>query len=72
MKKNTFWQNVLNRVPVVFFRILDSKSLGVIFGDFIFQNMGFSHGISMPSPALRAQGEELIITFAIWYSFDWW
>lgn len=46
---------------LLYFKV--SKISGFISWDFIFQDMGFSHGIGMPSPALRAQGEELIITF---------
>lgn len=46
---------------LLYFKV--SKISGFISWDFIFQDMGFSHGIGMPSPALRAQGEELTITF---------
>lgn len=48
----------------LFYCILKSlKISGFISWDIIFQDMGFSHGIGLPSPALRAQGEELTITF---------
>lgn len=50
---------------LLYFKV--SKISGFISWDFIFQDMGFSHGIGMPSPALRAQGEELTITFINWY-----
>lgn len=46
---------------LLYFKV--SKISGFRSWDFILQDMGFSHGIGMPSPALRAQGEELTITF---------